>query len=190
MQSTRNIGILTMNCQDCKTQEQRNRRHFFCGFIQNQFHLLKREQQTITTLYEIRYLFMLFTKIIIMMMMMNMLMMMIIIIRNITMSYQGWIKLENFTKIQGFFFFDICIIVICHLVTISYSTLFFSRQRKYAFVSRPALQCSRTDSNHDIMQCYFHKSLSCSESVCFAQLLLLFYLFIYCFFLLGSSFYV
>ena len=34
-----------------------------------------------------------------MMMMMNMLMMMIIIIRNITMSYQGWIKLENFTKI-------------------------------------------------------------------------------------------
>ena len=105
MQSTRNIGILTMNCQDCKTQEQRNRRHFFCGFIQNQFHLLKREQQTITTLYEIRYLFMLFTKIIIMMMMMmNMLMMMIIIIRNITMSYQGWIKLENFTKIQGFFF--------------------------------------------------------------------------------------
>ena len=104
MQSTRNIGILTMNCQDCKTQEQRNRRHFFCGFIQNQLHLLKREQQTITTLYEIRYLFLLFTKIIIMMMMMNMLMtMIIIIIRNITMSYQGWIKLEDFTKIQGFF---------------------------------------------------------------------------------------
>ncbi|CAH3143089.1 unnamed protein product [Porites evermanni] len=28
-----NIGILTVNCQDCKTQEQRNQRHFFCGFI-------------------------------------------------------------------------------------------------------------------------------------------------------------
>ena len=32
-------------------------------------------------------------------MMMSMIMMMIIIIRTITMSYQGWIKLESFTKI-------------------------------------------------------------------------------------------
>ena len=34
--------------------------------------------------------------------MMNMIMMMIIIIRMITMSYQGWIQLENFNEIQGF----------------------------------------------------------------------------------------
>ena len=38
------------------------------------------------------------------------------------------------------------------------------------------------NSNYDIVQCYLYKSLPCSQSVCFAQLLLLFYLFIYCFF--------
>ena len=143
-----------MNCQDCKTQEQRNRRHFFCGFIQNQFHLLKREQQTITTLYEIRYLFLLFTKIIIMMMMMNMLMMIIIIIRNIT-SYQGWIKLENFTKIRGFFRYLYC----CYLPSGSSNSIIF-----YGFVFSATQKCIRLspralmqqNSNCDIVQCYLY----------------------------------
>ena len=145
MQSTRNIGILTMNCQDCKTQEQRNRRHFFCGFMYNQFHLLKREQQTIITLYEISYLFLLFTKIIIMMMMMNMLMMMIIIIRNITMSYQGWIKLENFTKIQGFFVFDIW--YYCYLSSGSSNSIIF-----YAFLFSDTQKCIRLSPRAPMQQ--------------------------------------
>ena len=42
-------------------------------------------------------------------MMMNMIMMMIIIIR-ITMSYQGWIQLENFTEIQGFLSISVLLI--------------------------------------------------------------------------------
>ena len=44
-------------------------------------------------------------------MMMNMIMMMIIIIiRMITMSYQGWIQLENFTEIQGFLSISVLLI--------------------------------------------------------------------------------
>ena len=42
--------------------------------------------------------------------MMNMIMMMIIIIRMITMSYQGWIQLENFTEIQSFFSISVLLI--------------------------------------------------------------------------------
>ena len=42
--------------------------------------------------------------------MMNMIMMMIIIIRMITMSYQGWIQLENFNKIQGFLSISVLLI--------------------------------------------------------------------------------
>ena len=43
-------------------------------------------------------------------MMMNMIMMMIIIIRMITMSYQGWIQLENFNEIQGFLSISVLLI--------------------------------------------------------------------------------
>ena len=43
-------------------------------------------------------------------MMMNMIMMMIIIIRMITMSYQGWIQLENFTEIPGFLSISVLLI--------------------------------------------------------------------------------
>ena len=43
-------------------------------------------------------------------MMMNMMMMMIIMIRMITMSYQGWIQLENFTEIQGFLSISVLLI--------------------------------------------------------------------------------
>ena len=42
--------------------------------------------------------------------MMNMIMMMIIIIRLITMSYQGWIQLENFNEIQGFLSISVLLI--------------------------------------------------------------------------------
>ena len=42
--------------------------------------------------------------------MMNMIMMMIIIIRMITMSYQGWIQLENFDEIQGFLSISVLLI--------------------------------------------------------------------------------
>ena len=42
--------------------------------------------------------------------MMNMIMMMIIIIRMITMSYQGWIQLENFNEIQGFLSISVLLI--------------------------------------------------------------------------------
>ena len=45
-------------------------------------------------------------------MMMSMIMMMMIIIRTITMSYQGWIKLESFTKIKVCFFFAISVLLI------------------------------------------------------------------------------
>ena len=43
-------------------------------------------------------------------MMINMIMMMIIIIRMITMSYQGWIQLENFNEIQGFLSISVLLI--------------------------------------------------------------------------------
>ena len=43
-------------------------------------------------------------------MMMNMIMMMIIMIRMITMSYQGWIQLENLTEIQGFLSISVLLI--------------------------------------------------------------------------------
>ena len=43
-------------------------------------------------------------------MMMNMIMMMIIMIRMITMSYQGWIQLENFNEIQGFLSISVLLI--------------------------------------------------------------------------------
>ena len=77
--------------------------------------------------------------------MMNMMMMMIIIIRMITMSYQGWIQLENFTEIQGFLSISVLLIPICHpvLLTLSRFTLFFSRLLKNVFVSRPGLLCRR-----------------------------------------------
>ena len=42
--------------------------------------------------------------------MMNMIMMMMIIIRMITMSYQGWIQLENFNEIQGFLSISVLLI--------------------------------------------------------------------------------
>ena len=42
--------------------------------------------------------------------MMNMIMMMIIIIRMTTMSYQGWIQLENFNEIQGFLSISVLLI--------------------------------------------------------------------------------
>ena len=42
--------------------------------------------------------------------MMNMIMMMIIIVRMITMSYQGWIQLENFNEIQGFLSISVLLI--------------------------------------------------------------------------------
>ena len=42
--------------------------------------------------------------------MMNMIMMMIIIIRMITMSYEGWIQLENFNEIQGFLSISVLLI--------------------------------------------------------------------------------
>ena len=42
--------------------------------------------------------------------MMNMIMMMIIIIRMMTMSYQGWIQLENFNEIQGFLSISVLLI--------------------------------------------------------------------------------
>ena len=44
--------------------------------------------------------------------MMNMIMMMIIIIRMITMSYQGWIQLENFNEIQGFLSISVLLIFV------------------------------------------------------------------------------
>ena len=44
--------------------------------------------------------------------MMNMIMMMIIIIRMITMSYQGWIQLENFNEIQGFVSISVLLIFV------------------------------------------------------------------------------
>ena len=43
-------------------------------------------------------------------MMMNMIMMMIIMIRMITMSYQGWIQLENLTEIQDFLSISVLLI--------------------------------------------------------------------------------
>ena len=45
-------------------------------------------------------------------MMMNMIMMMIIMIRMITMSYQGWIQLENFNEIQGFLSISVLLIFV------------------------------------------------------------------------------
>ena len=48
--------------------------------------------------------------------MMNMIMMMIIIIRMITMSYQGWIQLENFNEIQGFLSISVLLIFVIRFV--------------------------------------------------------------------------
>ena len=73
------------------------------------------------------------------MMMMNVIMMMmIIIIRMITMSYQGWIQLENLTEIQGLLSISV---YYCYLPSVlsRFTRLFFSRLRKNVFASCPGV---------------------------------------------------
>ena len=80
----------------------------------------------------------------------------------------------------GVFFRYLCY---CYLPSGSSTPIIF-----YAFLFSAEQKCIRLspralmqqNSNCDIVQCYLYKSLPCSESVYFAQLLLLFYLLIYC----------
>ena len=87
--------------------------------------------------------------------MMNMIMMMIIIIRMITMSYQGWIQLENFNEIQGFLSISVLLIFairffqLCHVLRFS-AFLGYSSQKCIRLSPRALMP---QNSNYSIMQC-------------------------------------